>query len=266
MENIFQYGFIARGFEAGVIVACIAPLLGIFLVLRRYSLIADTLSHVSLSGIALGLLLNVNPLLMALGATALASFGIERLRNSKRIYGESALAIFLSGSLALAVVLLSLSNGFNSNLFGYLFGSILTVSAEDILLIGSVSLFIAIALLAFFKPLVFVTFDEEAASVGGMPVKFLNLALILLSAFAISVSIPVVGVLLLSALMVIPVLSALQWKRNFTKTLVIAEVISVVSVALGIVLSFYFNLATSGAIVMLMLFAFAFSLVMNQRR
>src|SRR3989338_2739937 len=108
MFDIFQYSFMIRGFEAGIIVALIAPLIGTFLVLRRYSLIADTLAHVSLAGIAPGLLTGLNPILTALGATVVSSLGIERVRTTKRIYGESSLALFLSGSLALATVLLSL--------------------------------------------------------------------------------------------------------------------------------------------------------------
>lgn len=265
IENIFQYSFILRGLEAGIIVACVAPLIGTFLVLRRYSLIADTLSHVSLAGIALGLLLKVNPLLMALGATTVASLGIERLRNSKRVYGESALALFLSGSLALAVVLLSLANGFNSSLFNYLFGSIVTVTENDVLVIGVVSAFVIIVLFALFKPLLYVTFDEEAAQVSGMPTRFLNLTLILLTALTVSVAIPIVGVLLIAALMVIPVIAALQWRRGFTGTIVIAEVISVLSVLTGIIASFYLNLATGGTIVLIMLFAFIVSLFANRR-
>lgn len=265
IENIFQYGFIVRGFEAGLIVACVAPLIGMFLVLRRYSLIADTLSHVSLAGIALGFLFNVNPLLTALGSTLFASLGIERLRDSKRVYGESALALFLSGSLALAVVLLSLSNGFNASLFNYLFGSIVTVTANDVLIIGIVSAIVIIALFAFFKPLLYVTFDEEAAQVSGMPTRFLNLALILLAALTVSVAIPIVGVLLIAALMVIPVIAALQWKRGFTGTIIIAEVVSILSVLAGIIASFYLNLATGGTIVLIMLFAFAVSLFANRR-
>ncbi len=265
IENIFQYSFILRGLEAGIIVACVAPLIGTFLVLRRYSLIADTLSHVSLAGIALGLLLKVNPLLMALGATTVASLGIERLRNSKRVYGESALALFLSGSLALAVVLLSLANGFNASLFNYLFGSIVTVTENDVLVIGVVSACVTAVLFAFFKPLLYVTFDEEAAQVSGMPTRFLNLTLILLTALTVSVAIPIVGVLLIAALMVIPVIAALQWRRGFTGTIVIAEVISILSVLTGIIASFYLNLATGGTIVLIMLFAFIVSLLANRR-
>ena len=265
VENIFQYGFIVRGIEAGIIVACVAPLIGTFLVLRRYSLIADTLSHVSLAGIALGLLLKINPLLAALGATTVASLGIERLRNSKRISGESALALFLSGSLALAVVLLSLANGFNASLFNYLFGSIVTVTSTDILVIGGVSALVILSLFALFKPLLFVTFDEEAAQVSGMPTRFLNLALILLTALTVSVAIPIVGILLIAALMVIPVVAALQWRCGFMRTVLMAEGISIVSVLFGIVASFYFNLATGGTIVLIMLLAFVASLLMNRR-
>lgn len=265
IENIFQYGFIVRGIEAGIIVACVAPLIGTFLVLRRYSLIADTLSHVSLAGIALGLLLKINPLLAALGATTVASLGIERLRDSKRISGESALALFLSGSLALAVVLLSLANGFNASLFNYLFGSIVTVTSIDILVIGGVSALVILSLFALFKPLLFVTFDEEAAQVSGMPTRFLNIALILLTALTVSVAIPIVGILLIAALMVIPVVAALQWRCGFMRTVLIAEGISIVSVLFGIVASFYLNLATGGTIVLIMLLAFVVSLLMNRR-
>src|ERR1700740_3634028 len=107
LYDILQYGFFQRGLEAGIIVAAIAPLIGVFLVLRRYSLIADTLSHVSLAGIAIGIMTGLNPIITALFTTVLASLGIEKLRISKKIYGESALAVFLSGSLALAIVLLS---------------------------------------------------------------------------------------------------------------------------------------------------------------
>ena len=120
MLNLFQYGFMIRALEAGLIIGAIAPLIGIFLVLRRYSLIADTLSHVSLAGVAIGLLLGINPLITAIGASVISSVAIEKLRLSKKVYGESALSIFLSGSLALAVVIISLAHGFSVDLFNYL--------------------------------------------------------------------------------------------------------------------------------------------------
>ena len=178
MLDIFQYGFIVRGFEAGLIIAVISPLIGMFLVLRRYSLIADTLSHVSLAGVAIGLLLGINPIIGAIIFSVFSSFFIERLRISKKVFGESALAIFLSGSLAVAIVLISIGNGFNVDLFSYLFGSILTVKASDVVIIGILGAITIVLLLAFYKELVFITFDEEAAQVAGIPTKFMNILLI----------------------------------------------------------------------------------------
>ena len=254
--DIFQYGFIIRGLEAGIIVAVIAPLIGIFLVLRRYSLIADTLSHVSLAGIAIGLLFGLNPVLTALIVAVLASLGIERLRTSKTVYGESALALFLSGSLALAIVLLSLGHGFNTNLFNYLFGSIVTVTMTDVYTIAILAIVVITILALFYKELIYVTFDEDSAKVGGIPTKLINTILIILAAITVSLSIPIVGVLLIAALIVVPVVSALQLKKSFIKTILYAEVISLFSVISGIFASFYLNLSTGGTIVLIMLAIF----------
>ena len=264
--NLLQYGFMVRGLEAGIIVAIIAPLIGIFLVLRRYSLIADTLSHVSLAGIAIGLMFGLNPILTALGTTVIASLGIERLRISKKIYGESALALFLSGSLALAIILLSLAHGLNANLFNYLFGSIVTVTSNDVKTIAILAIVVITTLFIFYKELVYVTFDEEAAKVSGIPVRFINTILIILAAMAVSLSIPIVGVLLISALIVIPVVTALQLKTSFSRTILWAEIISLISVVSGIIISFYFNLSTGGTIVLLMLTIFAIVLFIQRKK
>ena len=261
MLTLFHYGFIMRGLEAGLVVALIAPLIGAFLVLRRYSLIADTLAHVSLAGIALGLLLQINPLLTALGVTAVSSLGIEHLRASRRVYGESALALFISGSLALATILLSLGRGFNTNLFGYLFGSIVTVTPADVYTILILAALTIVTLILFFKELVFITFDEMAARVAGLPVKLINTVLILLTAFTISLSIPIIGVLLIAALIVIPVVTALQLRLGFVATIVVAEIISLLSVLSGVVASFYFNLSTGGTTVLIMLAIFLVILI-----
>lgn len=255
--DLFQYGFVVRGFEAGTIVALIAPLIGTFLVLRRYSLIADTLAHVSLAGVALAFLLNISPIITALGVTLVASIGIERLRYSKRVYGESALALFLSGSLALATILLSVGNGFNSNLFNYLFGSIVTVTQTDVYIILILAAVVVTVLAAIYKELVFVTFDEESARVAGIPVRLINVILILLAACTISLAIPILGALLIGALIVVPVVAALQLRKSFAATLLIAEVISLFSVVAGMYISFYLDLSTGGTIVLIMLGIFA---------
>lgn len=266
MLTLLQYSFVWRGLEAGLIVAFIAPLIGIFLVLRRYSLIADTLAHVSLAGIALGLLFSWNPILTALGVTVASSLGIERLRTTQRIYGESALALFLSGSLALATILFSLGKGFNSGLFSYLFGSIVTVTRHDVSTIAFLAVIVVVLLFVFYKELVYIAFDEASAKVSGIPVRFINTVLVVLAALAISLAIPIVGVLLIAALMVIPVVTALQLKKSFASTLVYAECISLCSVIAGIVTSFYFDLSTGGTIVLIMLGIFVTVLLAKKRK
>ncbi len=266
ITDIFQYGFMVRGLEAGVVVALISPLIGIFLVLRRYSLIADTLAHVSLAGIALGLLLGVSPIVTALGTTLAASLGIEKLRDTKRVYGESALAIFLSGSLALAIVLISLGHGLNTNVFNYLFGSIVTVTDADVHIICILALIVGLGVFLFFKELVYVSFDEESAQVSGIPVRAINTLLIVAAALTVSLAIPIVGVLLISALIVIPVVTALQLRKNFLVTLLIAEIFSVLSVILGIFVSFYLDLSTGGTIVLIMIALFLMTMGLTDRR
>jgi zinc transport system permease protein len=256
MINLFQYDFVVRGLIAGIIIAIIAPIIGIFLVLRRYSLIADTLSHVSLAGIALGLLLNWNPLLTAIGATTLSSIAIEKLRLSRKVYGESALALFLSGSLAIAVILISISHGFNSTLFNYLFGSIATVTRNDIYTVLILGLVVVLSIVILYKKLLFITFDEDAAKVDRINVNLINTIFIILSAITISLAIPIVGILLISALLIIPVLTALQFKKSFIPTILIAQVLSIFCVVSGVVVSFYFDLAPGGTIVLINLIIF----------
>lgn len=261
MFDIFQYNFIVRGLEAGIIISIIAPLIGIFLILRRYSLIADTLSHVSLAGVAIGLLLQINPLITAIAAAVTSSLVIERLRISKKVYGESALAIFLSGSLAVAVVIISVVHGFNADLFNYLFGSIVTVKQSDVYMIGVVGTVVILAILAFYKELIAISFDEETAQVGGIPTRLINLILIVLTALTVALAIPIVGVLLIAAQIVIPIVTALQFKTSFKRTIFIAETISLLSVISGIFISYYANLSAGGTIVLISLIIFILVLI-----
>jgi len=264
MLEIFQYDFIVRGLVAGIIVAFIAPLIGVFLVLRRYSLIADTLSHISLAGIAVAFLFGWNPMITTIGITALSSVGIEKLRNTKNIYGESALALFLSGGLALATILLSIGKGFNSNLLNYLFGSIVTVTSNDIITILILTIVIITLLILFYKELVYITFDEESAKVSGLPVRFINTLFIILVALTVSLAIPIIGILLITALIVIPVVTALQLRKSFKKTILYSEIFSIFSVVTGIFISYYFNFSTGGTIVTIMLGIFLLVLLKKQ--
>jgi len=256
MLEIFNYNFIIRGIEAGVIIGAIAPLIGIFLVLRRYSLIADALAHVSLAGVALGFLLGINPLITAIVASVGSSIAVERLRLSRRVYADSALSIFLSGSLALAIVIISFTRGFSVDLFSYLFGSIVTVKITDLYLIAGLGIIVIVAIVAFYRELLYITFDEESAQVAGIKTRFINTLLIVLSALTVALAIPIVGVLLIAALIVIPVVTALQLRKSFIITILWAEIISIFAVLAGITSSYYMNIPAGGAIVLITIIIF----------
>lgn len=265
MFEIFQFDFMVRAFAAGLAIAVIAPVIGMFLVVRRYSLMADTLAHVSLAGVAIGLLLGLNPVITAIIASIAASLGIERLRTTKRMLGESVLALFLSGSLAIAVILLSLAKGFNMNLFSYLFGSISVVSPLDLYLTLGLAVCLILTVKVLYKEFFFLSFDADLARASGVRTKTLALILTALAAVTVSLSIRVVGVLLIGALMVIPVISAMQFGRGFRNTMLLSVVFSVVSVISGLFLSFYWNIASGGAIVVVALVIFLLSLILNQQ-
>jgi len=163
------------------------------------------------------------------------------------------------------VVLISLAHGFNVGLLNYLFGSIVTVKQTDLYIIRVLGAVVATSIFLFYKELIYITFDEESAQVSGIPTRFINTLLIILAALTVSLSIPIVGVLLISALMVIPVVTALQFRQSFTKTIVIAELVSLFSVVTGIFASFYLNLSTGGTIVLISLVVFALSLGFRKR-
>jgi zinc transport system permease protein len=209
-----------------------------------------------LAGVAIGLITGINPLITALGASALSSIAIEKLRNSKKIYGETALSIFLSGSLAFAVVLIGFSHGFTVSLFSYLFGSILTVSDIDLVVMSLLGLVIGVLFVIFFRELIYLSFDEDSAKVGGIPVKTFNTLFILLTASVIAICIPIVGIMLVSALLVLPVITALQFRHSFAYTILYAELISLSSIIIGILGSFYLDVPAGGFIVLVMLAIF----------
>ncbi len=266
MLEILQYGFMQRAFLAGVMIATVAPIIGVFLVLRHLSLIADTLSHVALAGVAVGLLLGVDPLGGALAIALLGAIGIERLRVSGRLFGEAALAIFLSGGLAVAVVLMSLGRGFNVDLFSYLFGAITTVAPRDLVVILILSVVVLGTVTLFYKELFAITFDEEGARVQGLPVDSLGLLLTVLVAVTVVVAMRIVGILLTSALIVIPAVIAFRVARSFRNTLWIAVASALVAVLVGMTASFYLNIAAGGAIVVTLIGLFAAaSMLVGQR-
>ncbi|MBI2120671.1 MAG: metal ABC transporter permease [Parcubacteria group bacterium] len=264
MLEIFQYDFMIRAFIAGTVIAILAPTIGIFLVAKRYSLLADTLAHVSLVGIVLGVLFGFNPLFGALATSVAAAFGMEKLRESKKMFSESILALFLSGSLALALVILGASHSINVNIFSYLFGSISTVSPENLFVIVVFGSFVILSTLLLFKKFFVVAYDEDLAKANGLPVALLNTLMIILAAITVSLGMQVVGTLLVGALMVIPVMTASQFKKGFSQTAFLSVIFSLISVIGGLFASFYLNIPSGGTIVLTALFFFGLSLFWNR--
>ncbi len=251
MLEIFQYGFMQRALLAGMIVGILCPLIGIYIVLRRMSLIGDSLSHVALSGVAAGVLTNIYPLLMALIFSVFAALGIERLRKSYAQYAELAIAIILSAGLGTAVVLISLAKNINIDLLGYLFGSITTVLKEDIWLITILGILIILSVKFLYKELFYIAFDEEAARLSGIPVKQINIYFIVITAATITLSMRIVGILLVSSLMVVPVAASLQLAKSFKQAMTLSMIFAELAVILGIIISYYLELASGGTIVLI---------------
>jgi zinc transport system permease protein len=265
MLEIFEYDFMIRAFAAGLIIAVLASVTGSFIVLRRYSLLTETLAHVSLVGVAVALLTGQSPLWMAVVAAMVAAWTIEYLRSYHSLYSDSILALFLSGSLALAIVIVSLAGSFNASLFSYLFGSILAVSDTDLwimALFGSLSM---VVLLGLFKEFYFIAFDEEVAQASGLRVKLMNFLLVSIVAVIIALSIRIVGTLLIGAMMVIPAISALRFRLGFAKTVMLAMLFAVISVLAGMTLSYYYSLPSGATIVLCVLVLFMISMAATRR-
>ena len=247
--SLFQFDFVVRSFEAGVLLSIIAPLIGMFLVVRRYSLLADALAHVSLLGVALAVFFRIPIFLGALCMSLIAALGIERLRRDGRVLGEAIIALFLSSSLALSVVIMSLSNGLNVNILSYLFGSLTKVTTLDVFILTFLALFVIIFLLFFYRELFLFALDEDLAKVSGVRVGFLSNVFMVLSALTVTASLQMVGVLLIGALMVVPVLTAMQWQYSFRATLLLSVFFSFLSVVAGFCLALLFDFPSGGAIV-----------------
>ena len=251
MFEILQYGFMQRALMAGIIVGILCPLIGIFIVLRRMSLIGDSLSHVALAGVAAGVLSNTYPMGMALVFSIVAALGIEQLRKKYVEYAELAIAIILSAGLGTAVVLIGLAKNVNIDLMGYLFGSITTVLKTDLWLITGLGIIIILSVKLLYKELFYIAFDEEAARLSGIPVKTINLFFILIIATTITLSMRIVGILLVSSLMVIPVATSLQIAKSFKHAMVLSLMFAEASVITGIFISYWLELAPGGTIVLL---------------
>ncbi len=250
MLDFFYYDFMQKAILGGFIIGGIAPLIGVFIVLRKMSLIGDSLSHVALSGVALSVILGGNPLFGGIIFSVLAALGIQKLRDTYSKYEEISLAVIMSGGMALAVVLISLSKNINVNFMSYLFGSISAISYVDIFIMGILALIILIFLKLYFYKLFYIAFDEESAKVSGIKVDQINKIFMVIIAFTVVIAMRIVGVLLISSLIVIPVAASMQVSKNFKMNIILSCVFGEISVLSGVILSYYFDVSPGGAIVL----------------
>lgn len=258
LADLIEYDFLRNTFLTGLLIGIIAPLLGTFIVVRRLSLIADALSHVTLAGIAFGLLLEkkfaitlITPLYGGMIFSVLGSIFIEKLRGVYKAYQDLAIPIILSGGVGLSVIFISLADGFNTELFNYLFGSVSAVSQNDLLSILGISIFVVLIIILFYKELFTLSFDEEHARVSGIHAKGIHLLFIVLTALVIAASIRIVGVLLVSALMTLPVAASMRLARGFKQTIILSVIFGETAVVLGLFSGYYFSIPPGGTIVLI---------------
>ena len=246
-----SYGFMQKALVAGIAVGLICSFMGTFLVLRRYSLFGDGIAHVAFGGISVGLFLGVFPLWTAFIVSIFGGLGLQKLRQSTKISGDSAVAVVLVSGLAVGVILVSSSGGFSVDLFSFLFGSILLISNEDTIMILAISAGIIATLTLLQKQFLHLTFNEEQAKLGGLRTTLLNYAFVVLASITVVTSMRLVGILLISALIVVPNITAMMFGKGFKKTVFISMSIAVISVVSGILVSYSFNVAPSGTIVVI---------------
>ncbi|NMO55937.1 metal ABC transporter permease [Actinoplanes sp. TBRC 11911] len=255
--DLFTYDFMIRALVGALIIGLAAPSLGIYLVQRRLSLIGDGIGHVALTGVGVGLLLHHSPVITAVIVSAIGAVGVELIRQRGRTSGDLALALLFYGGIAGGVVLVGLSDdSSNANLMQYLFGSLITTSTQDIVVIAVLGVLV-LATMTGFRPALFaVSNDEEYARVSGLPVRTLNILMAVTAAVTVTIAMRTVGLLLVSALMVVPVAAAQQVTRGFRTTMAAAMLIGLLAAGLGVVASAEIDTAPGATTVILALVAF----------
>ena len=261
--EILSFGFMQNAIISGIAISLICSTVGLFLVLRKYSLFGDALAHSAFGGVALGLFLGVYPLWAAYVVSILSALGLTKIRQKFDISGDAIIAILLSSGIAIGIVLISLSGGFSIDIFSFLFGSILLVSTENVIIVLGLCAAIFIILITGYKKFMYITFSEEQAQISGIPVQKLNYLLIAIAGITVVTSMQLVGVLLVSALFVIPNVTAMMFKRSFKQTIILSMSFSVFSTVAGIMISYPLDIAPSGMVVLLAIMLFIGSLIIK---
>lgn len=257
IHAILSYEFLQNAFLSGLIVGVIAPLLGLFIVVRRLALIADALSHVALAGIAGSLYLSqqvlffaaLNPVYLGIASAVGGSLLIEKLRGAYRHYEELAIPVILSAGIGVGAIFISLSKGFSSDLIGYLFGSVSAVSRQDLVIVIAIALLVIAYIRFLYKELFVLSFDSEYAKVSGVNARYIQMVFMIITALVIGASMRIVGILLVSSLMTIPVAAAIQLAKSFKGAMIYSIVFGESAVIVGLVSAYYLDIAPGGTIV-----------------
>ncbi|MBU5256294.1 metal ABC transporter permease [Tissierella praeacuta] len=271
MENIifiikdaFHYDFMIKAIVAGVLIAISSSFLGIFIVLRKHSMIGDGLAHVSFATVAIALLLKQSPILISIPIVVLASVLILKLSEIDNLNGDASIGLISSFSVAVGILISSLSKGSNIDLFSYLFGSILVISDFELILSVILSIIILSIIILFYNSLFAITYDESFATTMGINVKKLNYLISILTGITVVLGIRIVGTMLISSMIIFPTVTALQISTSFKNTIIISEIISILSVIVGLFISFVYDLPTGATIVIVNAICFMISLFIKK--
>lgn len=256
MSELFSFSFILRALTVGMLVALCSALLGVSLVLKRYSMIGDGLSHVGFGSLSLAMALNLAPLQVSIPVVIAAAFLLLRISENSRIRGDAAIALIASSSIAIGVVITSLSSGMNADVYNFLFGSILAMSREDVLISVMLSVIVLLLFVYFYHRIFAVTFDENFAKATGTKVGFYNMMIALLTAVTIVVGMRIMGSLLISSLIIFPALSSMRLFHSFRGVIITSAIISMVCFFAGITASYAFDTPAGASIVIVNLIVF----------
>ncbi len=256
LQQMFSYAFIVRGMIVGMIVAICASLLGVILVLKKYSMIGDGLSHVSFGAMAIGLAFGFAPIKIAIPVTILAAFLMLRISDNSKINGDAAIALSSSSFLAIGIIMNSVVSGTSIDLNSYMFGSILAISNEDMWICIILGIIIAVSFMFFYHYIFAITFDENFALATGVKVQLYKTVLSVLTALTVVIGMRIMGTLLISSLIIFPALSALMVFKRFKRVMIGAVIVSFVCFFVGMMCSYMFSIPTGASIVVINLIVF----------
>ena len=264
MIDLFQLEFIQNAFIAGIMLSLVLAVISFFVILRRLSFISVGVAHSAFGGVALGMLLGISPTLSAIGFAFIVSNAISYIGGKKNLSTDTAIGIFFSLAMALGVIFIGLSDRYNVDLFGYLFGNILAITRQDLIIIAILGCVVLISIFLVFKELLFIAYDRDVALISGIPVAFLDHFFLSLLSLSVVISMKVVGIILVSALLVIPGAAASLLTNRYPSMILVAVSIAVISTIGGLLISYFADLASGATIVVLASLIFFMAFAVSQ--